>query len=60
MKIIVTARELIERGSWVDACKLTGTNPWAVSEGLMTMEDELTLTEPEAAELELIALPAVP
>lgn len=35
MKIISTVSELIKRNLWNEYCEDTGTNPWAVSEGLM-------------------------
>lgn len=54
MKLIVTPRELIERGLWEAYCKMTGLDEWAVSEGRMDSGDEVTLTEDQARELGLL------
>jgi len=54
MKIVVTAQELLDKGLWGDACELLGLNEWAVNEGLMDSDEELTLTEEQAKTLGLI------
>jgi hypothetical protein len=54
MKLIVTPHELMDEfGVWKEYCELTGTNEWAVNEGLMDSETPLTLTEDEAEQLDL-------
>ncbi len=54
MKILITARELMERGVWVDACDLLGLDEWAVSEGQMDVDHEITLDEEQARKLWLL------
>ncbi|RDJ35155.1 MAG: hypothetical protein DWQ19_09995 [Crenarchaeota archaeon] len=56
MKITITARELFDRGLWMDYCNLTGTNDWAIAEGLMSDDEELSLTHKQAKKLGLLAL----
>lgn len=48
MKIIVTARMILERGCWDEFCDEFGINPWALNEGLMESSEEFTLTEEQA------------
>ena len=38
----ITARELFALGLWDKFCEETGTNEWAVNEGLLDDEEELT------------------
>jgi len=38
----------------VDYCEITGTNEWALKEGLISPGEEVTLTEKQAKELGLI------
>jgi len=54
MKIVVTARDLLDRGVWDQACDLLGLNVWAVAEGLMDSDDEVTLSEEQARKLGLL------
>lgn len=51
MKIIVTADEAITYRFWDKLCDLKGINVWAVSEGLMDGDHEITLTVEEAQKL---------
>ena len=51
MKIIITANEAMDLGIWDNLCKVKGINVWAVSEGLMNSDDEVTLSKEEAVEL---------
>jgi hypothetical protein len=39
----LTAKELMDRGVWQEYCDLTGTNEWAISEGLMDSSETLTV-----------------
>jgi hypothetical protein len=48
MKIIVTAEEIMDKGSWEKFCEEFGINLWAMNEGLMDDDDEFTLTEKQA------------
>lgn len=32
---LTTPRELMKKGLWDKYCEMSGTNPWAVNEGLM-------------------------
>lgn len=54
MKIIITAGELLDKDAWMEACKLLGLNEWGVNEGLISHDDEFTLTEHQARLLDLI------
>ena len=48
MKIIVTADEILDKDVWREFCEDNGINVWAVNEGLMSVDEEFTLTEEEA------------
>ncbi len=54
MKITVTIRDLFDKAVWCDYCRLTGTNEWAVNEGQMSSDEEVTLTLEQAKELRLL------
>lgn len=54
MKIIITVRELVDLALWEDYCSFTGKNPYALKEGLLSPDEEVTLTIEEAKELGLI------
>ena len=55
MKVIVTAKELqSEYCVWEQACELLGINVYAIAEGLMSEDEEFTLTEEQAKELYII------
>ena len=54
MNIKTSARELMERGLWNEACEVTGMNPYALNEGRMNAEDEITLTERQATRIGLL------
>lgn len=54
MKIIITAREIMDKGLWKDVCRMFGYNEWAVNEGLMSEDDEIILTNSQAIELGLL------
>jgi hypothetical protein len=43
-EIVMTARELMDCGLWADYCRVTGTNEWAVNEGLMPSDEPLHIT----------------
>lgn len=51
MKIIITADEAHDLGIWDNVCKIKGLNVWALNEGLMNGDDEITLSKEEAVEL---------
>ena len=53
MKIVVTAREIMDKLCWDEFCELKGINLWAVNEGLMDEEDTFELTEEEAKKIGL-------
>lgn len=57
MKIVVTARELLDKGVWIEACNMLDLNDWAIAEGLMDDDEELTLTEKQARILGVIKQP---
>lgn len=48
IKIIVTAKELIDRSAWQDFCENRAISQWAVNEGLMDSVYEFELTKDEA------------
>ncbi len=48
MKITVTVRELKDKGSWDKYSEDHGIHPYALNEGLMDYDDEITLTFEEA------------
>lgn len=53
MKIITTPRELMDRWVWDDACEMLDINIWAVNEGQMESDEQITLTVEQAQELGL-------
>jgi len=54
MKVLITGRELLDRGVWDQACDMLGMNVWAINEGQMDSTEELTLTEEQAQELGIL------
>ena len=54
MKIIITAEEAMDKGIWEEICEIKGYNPWCVNEGLMDDDYEISLTEKEGKEFNLI------
>lgn len=54
MKIVVTAREILDRWLWDEFCEMRGYNPWAINEGLMPEDEEFYLTEEEAKRLGIL------
>lgn len=55
MRVLITARELFDRGLWNQACELAGLSSWAVNEGQMDMDDEVSLSAMAADKLGLLA-----
>ena len=55
MKILTTPDELMDRLAWDKACDLLGYSVWAVNEGQMESDAEITLTEEQARALGLIS-----
>jgi hypothetical protein len=53
MKVIMTAREIMDKGLWMEFCELRGINEWAVNEGLMDSDEEFVLNEREIKKLHL-------
>ncbi len=47
MKVIVTAREALDGGYWLELCDIKGINEWVISEGLMDDSEEIELTAEE-------------
>lgn len=54
MKIIITAREALDKCLWKEICNLKGISPYAINEGLMDETEEIVLTEEEAESLHLV------
>ena len=50
-QILTTPNELIERGKWEKYCEISGTNYYAVNEGIMDLNEEIILTEEQAKEM---------
>jgi hypothetical protein len=56
MRIVVTARELIDRDLWWKACEVLGFSEWAINEGQIDPADEITIETPEALRIGLIKM----
>jgi hypothetical protein len=41
MYVKVTFRDIFDADLWDEFCDKTGTNPWAINEGLASMDDEV-------------------
>lgn len=54
MRVILTAREIMDRGIWDEFCQLRGINPYGMKEGLMDSSDEFSFTEDEAVNLRIL------
>ncbi len=57
MKVTVTPKELFDHpliGMWDRVCDEVGLNPWAVNEGLMDSDEEITLTHEQAQRVGLL------
>ena len=54
MKLIITAREALDKGVWDKLCDIKGWDVWAINEGLMDSDEEITLTDDEARELRFL------
>lgn len=54
MKVILRIEEIRDHGLWEKYCELTGTNEWAVSEGMIDSDQEVTLDEDQIEKLNLI------
>ena len=54
MRIVITARELLDREIWIDFCEMMGVNEWAVNEGCIDVYDAFYLNEEQAQQLGLI------
>lgn len=55
MKIIVTYRDILDKGMWSEACELLGLNPYAINEGRLDAEEERTLTYDQAKVLRFLS-----
>lgn len=53
MKITVTVEEICDKGLWMEFCRLHGWNEWAINEGRVSSDEEVTLTLEEAKQLGL-------
>jgi len=54
MNIQITAKELLDKGKWDEACEIKGLNPWCINEGMMDSSESLSFTLKEAEQLGLI------
>lgn len=54
MRLILTIREIMDRGLWDKFCDLRGWNPWIVNEGLAESNEDVILTDDEQRQLGLI------
>lgn len=55
MRIVITAREALDKGVWLEICNLKGFSEWAINEGQMEPEEEIELSEEEARKLGLLS-----
>jgi hypothetical protein len=53
MEILITVGELLDRSLWTQACQIVGINEWAINEGQMSRDEQIRLTEDQAAQLDL-------
>lgn len=62
MDVIVKVRikEIFDRGLWNRYCEHTGTNEWAVNEGLIDSSEIVELSETEAVNIGLIKPVGIP
>jgi len=51
MKIVITVDEAISLGIWESFRKMRGISEWALNEGLIRIDDEITLNKQEAVDL---------
>ncbi len=54
MKMVCDAKDLIEHGVWETYCFRYNVNPYAINEGLMTSDEEITITIEEGVEWGLL------
>ena len=54
MKVILTPRELMDRGKWDKACEVLGYNPWCVNEGQMDSDKEIVMTIETMTEIGIV------
>lgn len=54
MNISVSVREICDKGKWMDLCDVTGINEWALSEGRISYDEQITLTNEQACKLGII------
>lgn len=54
LRVVATARELLDRGVWLEFCELRGINEWAINEGRMDDDEQFNFTPDEAKKLGLI------
>ncbi len=43
LQIKATARDILDAGLWGEYCEATGTNEWALNEGLIDSDEYLSL-----------------
>jgi len=51
VEIVVTFREIMDKGMWDKFCEMKGLNVWCVNEGLADSDEKVELTEDEARKL---------
>jgi hypothetical protein len=54
--VAITAREALDLHVWDALCALKGINEWAINEGMMDVNEEITLSLDEVQQLGLQAL----
>lgn len=47
----ITVREIFDMGLWEEFCEITGTNEWAVNEGLVDYDEEMEISTADAKRL---------
>lgn len=54
MEIKLTIKEIMNKGIWEDVCKLKGIVEYGANEGIIDSEEEITFSEEEAKNLDII------
>ncbi|MFA7219008.1 MAG: hypothetical protein WC119_00585 [Synergistaceae bacterium] len=59
MRVIVTAKEMLDSGKWETFCEIKGLSPYCINEGPLTSDEEFSLNSNECAILG-IGVPILP
>ena len=56
MRIIITAEEALDKGIWKEVANIAGYDYFAIADGIMDLNTEISLTEEQAKELNIIKI----